>query len=66
VFAGLDLDGAVAPCSADEPADRPAGGLLDEAGDREGGEDDREVSLDRGAFVVVDRPRGKIALRHPE
>jgi hypothetical protein len=51
-----DLDGAVVPRGADEPSDRPAGGALDVAGDGESGEDDGQVGLDRGEFVVVDRP----------
>src|SRR6476659_7374506 len=41
--AGADLDGAVAAGGVYEPADRPAGALLDQAADRERGEHDRQV-----------------------
>jgi hypothetical protein len=49
---GLDLDGAVAAGGLDELADGPAGLVLDPAADRQGGEDDGQVRLDRVAQVV--------------
>src|SRR3954469_7666809 len=66
VGAGLDLDGAVAAGGADELLDGPSGRVLDEAGDRQGGEHDREVGLDRVTLVVVDRSGGQVVLGHPE
>src|SRR3954465_9997502 len=64
--AGLDLGGAVAAGGADELLDRPAGRVLDEAGDGQGGEHDREVGLDRVTLVVVDRSGGQGGFGHPE
>jgi hypothetical protein len=46
VFAGLDLDGAVAACGADEFLDRPVGGVFDSAGYREDGKHDGQVGFD--------------------
>jgi hypothetical protein len=65
-LAGADLDGAVAAGGADEPSDGPAGAVFDQAGDREGGEDDGQVRVDRLAFVVVDRPGGQVVFGYPE
>jgi hypothetical protein len=53
VLAGAHLDGAVAAGGADELPDGPAGALLDEAGDGQGGEDDGQVGLDGVPFAVV-------------
>lgn len=46
VVAGADLDGAVAAGGAGELLDRPAGAVLDEPGDGQGGQDDGQVGLD--------------------
>jgi hypothetical protein len=46
VLAGADLDGAVAAGGPDEFLDGPPGSGLDEAGDGEGREDDRQVGVD--------------------
>src|ERR1700722_364907 len=62
VLADADLDGAVAAGRADEPLDRPAGALLDEPGDGQGGEHDGEVGLDGVALAVVDRPGPQVVL----
>ena len=62
VRAGLDFDGAVAAGGPDEFADGPAGLVLDPAADRQGGEDDGQVSFDRVAQVVVDGPGLQVAL----
>jgi len=51
---GLDLNGAIAAGGLDELADGPAGLVLDPPADRQGGEDDGQVRLDRVAQVVVD------------
>ena len=56
MLAGADLDGAVAAGGADELLGGPAGAALDEPGDGQGGEDDREVGLDGVPLAVVDRP----------
>ena len=61
VVAGADLDGAVSACRADEFLDGPAGAVLDEAGDGEGSEDDREAGLDGVALAVVDRPGTQVS-----
>jgi hypothetical protein len=55
VGAGLDLDGAVAAGGLHELLDRPAGAVFNPSADREGGEDDGQVDLDRVTLVVVDR-----------
>jgi hypothetical protein len=55
VLPSADVDGSVAAGGADELLDRPSGAVLDEPADREGGEHDRQVRLDRLAFVVVER-----------
>ena len=62
VLAGADLDGAVAAGGADELLDGPAGAALDEPGDGQGGEDDREVGLDGVPLAVVDRPGPQVVL----
>jgi len=49
---GLDLEGAVAAGGLAELADGPAGLVLDPAADRQCGEDDGQVGLDRVAQVV--------------
>ena len=51
VVAGLDLDGAAAAGGLDELVDRPAGRVLDPAAEREGGEHNGQVRLDRLAGV---------------
>jgi hypothetical protein len=66
VVAGADLDGAIAAGGADEFLDGPAGAVLYEPGDGEGGEDDREVGLDRVPLAVVDRPGPQVVLSYPE
>lgn len=53
---------AVAACGLDELADRPAGALLDEAADGQGGKHDGQVRFNRVACAVVDRPGLKIVL----
>jgi len=65
LVAGADLNGAVAAGGADEALDRPAGPAFDVVGDREGGEHDRQMGIDRVALVVVDRPRAQVVLRSP-
>ena len=56
-FQGLYIGaGAVAAGGPDELLDRPAGAVLDESGDREGGKHDGQVRLDRVAGVVEHRP----------
>jgi hypothetical protein len=52
VFAGLDLDGAVAAGGGDEAFDAPGGDVLDPAGCGRGGEHDGQVRFDRLAGVV--------------
>jgi hypothetical protein len=59
VLAGADLDRAVAAGGADEFLDGPAGAVLDEPGDSQGREDDREAGLDRVALAVVDGGRAR-------
>ena len=66
MLAGADLDRPVATVCADEFPDGPAGALLDEPGDGQGGEDDRQVSLDGVALAVVDGPCPQVGLRHAE
>lgn len=66
MFAGLDLDGAVAAGGADELLDRPAGAVFDPAGHGEGGKHDGQVRVDRPAPVVVDQPRVKVVFGHTE
>src|SRR5271166_4607512 len=61
VVAGADLDGAVAAGGSDEFLDGPAGAVLDEPGDGEGGEDG-QVGLGGVALAVVDRPGPQIVL----
>jgi hypothetical protein len=46
--------------------DRGVGGVLEVAGDREGGEHHGQVGLDRLPLVVEDRPRTQVGLGHPE
>src|SRR6185312_884690 len=53
LLSGADLDGAVAAGGAHEPADRPAGALLDEAAHGDRGEHDDQVGFDRFALAVV-------------
>jgi hypothetical protein len=54
------MDGAVAARGGDELPDRPAGAVLDESGEGQGGEHDGEVGVDGFAFVVVDRSRFQV------
>jgi hypothetical protein len=58
--------GAVTAGCLDEPADGPAGLMLDPPADGQGGEHDREVGFDRVALAVVDGPGLQVALGHPE
>jgi hypothetical protein len=51
VVAGLDFDGAVAAGGADESSDRLASADFDPAADREGGEHDGQLRVDRVAQV---------------
>ena len=60
------LDGAVAAGGADEFLDAPAGLVLDEVADGQGGKHDRQVDVDRFAFVVVDRAGLQIVFGHAE
>jgi hypothetical protein len=46
VVSGLDLDGAVAACGANEFPDGPAGPVLDPPADGQGGGDDGQVGFD--------------------
>src|ERR1700729_3369532 len=62
VLAGADLHGAVAAGGADELLEGPAGAALDEPGDGQGGEDDRQVGLDGIPLAVVDRPGPQVVL----
>ena len=62
MVAGLDLDGAVAAGCLDELADGPAGGVLDPAADRKGGEHDREAGFDGVALAVADGPGLQVTL----
>jgi hypothetical protein len=66
VWAGLDLDGAVAAGGLDELADGPAGLVLDPPADRERREHDGQVRFDRVPGAVVDGPGLQVALGHPE
>ena len=66
VLAGADLDGAVAAGGADELLDGPAGAVLDEPGDGQGGEHDRQVRVDRFTDVVIDRPGLQVVFGHAE
>ena len=52
VGAGLDLDGLAAAGGLDELADGPAGLVLDEAADGQGGEDDGQVGFDGVALAA--------------
>jgi hypothetical protein len=67
VVAGLDVDGAVAAEGGDGLSDRPAGGVLDPAGDGQGGEHDGRVrsieSLVRWKIGRV--ARSDVAIRKP-
>jgi hypothetical protein len=54
LWAGLDLDRAVAAGRLDELPGRPSGCRLDPAGNGGRGEDDRQVGLDGVALAVVD------------
>jgi hypothetical protein len=62
VPAGADLHGAVAAGGANELPDGPAGAVLDESGDGQGGEDDREAGLDGVALAVTDGPCPQVGL----
>jgi hypothetical protein len=62
VVAGADLDGPVPAGGADELPDGPAGAVLDEPGDGQGGEDDGQVGLDGVSRSVVDRPGSQVVL----
>jgi hypothetical protein len=52
VGAGLDFDGAVAAGGADELPDPTSRGVFDPPADDEGGEHDRQMSVDRVALVL--------------
>ena len=60
------LDGAAAACGADEFSDAPTGLVFDPVADGQGGEHDRQVSLDGFAFVVVDRSGLQVVFGHAE
>ena len=57
------LDRAEAP---HDLADAEAGGVLEVAGDGQGGEDDGQVGLDGLAGVVEHEPGAEVGLAHPE
>ena len=67
-FVSVDSDGDVAQRAqrADDTADRHAGGLVEVPADRESGEHDGEVGVDRVRGRREHRPRPQVGLRHPE
>ena len=51
---------------ADDAFDADPGGVLEVAGDGQGGHDHGQVSLDRVSSVVEDRSGSQVVLAHPE
>ena len=66
VVAGLDGDGAVAPCRTDEFLDAPTGLALNPMAYGHRGVFDTEVGFDGIAGAVVDRPGLQVVLGHRE
>ena len=62
----MDVDGAVAAGGVYELLDRPAGAVFEESAHGERGEHDREMRVDRLAFVVVYQSGGEVVLGHAE
>ena len=64
-MSGLNRNCAVA-CGLDEFLDAPTGLVLDPVTDRQGGEHDRQVGLDRFPGVVVHGMGLQVVLGHAE
>jgi len=62
----LDAHVAVSACGAHEFLDAQAAWCSTQWLNGKGGEDDRQVGVDRFAFVVVDRSGLQVVLGHPE
>jgi hypothetical protein len=63
---GLDRHGSVAARGTHEFLDAPTGSVFDPVADRECGEHDGHMGLDRFAGAVVDRPRVQVVVGHAE